>query len=222
MARLGPRAARVAGVHLAHVTTAAPGGGGWSSSGSACWSGARRQTWPIPTGPDSGPRSAYEIAGEAPQPVRDSWWLPYWKPVWGHPRVALGGLMVSGLALCPWCSWPGAPATLAAPVTVQDVSSADPDRSVMVYSSPDDDVTVIWVFNPADGRRPTRSPLHAPGFPARFLQAGQPLLRERRLFRLREVLHQVLQPRLGERSLLELHERERFLVERGRHLLPRG
>jgi hypothetical protein len=39
---------------------------------------------------------------------------------------------------------------LAAPVVVQDVSSADPDRSVMVYSSPDDDVTVIWVFNPGE------------------------------------------------------------------------
>ena len=35
-------------------------------------------------------------------------------------------------------------------MTVQEVSSADPDRSVMVYSSPDDDVTVIWVFNPAE------------------------------------------------------------------------
>ena len=30
------------------------------------------------------------------------------------------------------------------------VSTADPDRSVMVYSNPDDDVTVIWVFNPME------------------------------------------------------------------------
>jgi len=89
------------------------------------------------------------IASEAPRPVRESWWLPYWKPVWGHPRVALGSLMVSGLAL-GLMLWPGAPVTLAAPVVVQEVSSADPDRSVMVYSSPDDDVTVIWVFNPAE------------------------------------------------------------------------
>jgi hypothetical protein len=89
------------------------------------------------------------IAREAPRPVRESWWLPYWKPVWGHPRVALGSLMVSSLALA-LVFWPGAPVTLAAPVVVQEVSSADPDRSVMVYSSPDDDVTVIWVFNPAE------------------------------------------------------------------------
>jgi hypothetical protein len=95
------------------------------------------------------PAVRVRIASEAPRPVRESWWLPYWKPVWGHPRVALGSLMVSSLALGVML-WPGAPVTLAAPVTVQEVSSADPDRSVMVYSSPDDDVTVIWVFNPAE------------------------------------------------------------------------
>jgi len=95
------------------------------------------------------PAVRVRIASEAPRPVRESWWLPYWKPVWGHPRVALGSLMVSSLAL-GLMLWPGAPVTLAAPVTVQEVSSADPDRSVMVYSSPDDGVTVIWVFNPAE------------------------------------------------------------------------
>jgi hypothetical protein len=95
------------------------------------------------------PAVRVRIASEAPRPVRESWWLPYWKPVWGHPRVALGSLMVPSLALGVML-WPGAPVTLAAPVTVQEVSSADPDRSVMVYSSPDDDVTVIWVFNPAE------------------------------------------------------------------------
>lgn len=93
------------------------------------------------------------IAQEAPAPVRDAWWLPFWKPVWGHPRVALGGLAVSGLA-ASLAFWPGlpvsAPQAIAAPVVVQDVSTADPDRSVMVYSSPDDDVTVIWVFNPGE------------------------------------------------------------------------
>jgi anti-sigma factor RsiW len=91
------------------------------------------------------------IAGETPPPVRESWWLPFWKPVWGHPRVALGSLAVSTLAaaLVLWPS-PQASRAVAAPVQVQDVSTADPDRSVMVYSSPDDDVTVIWVFNPAE------------------------------------------------------------------------
>ena len=97
------------------------------------------------------PAVRLRIASEAPRPVRDAWWLPLWKPVWGHPRVAFGSLMASGLAAA-LTLWPGAPVpvTLAAPVVVQDVSTADPDRSVMVYSNPDDDVTVIWVFNPAD------------------------------------------------------------------------
>jgi anti-sigma factor RsiW len=91
------------------------------------------------------------IARETPKPVRESWWLPFWKPVWGHPRVALGSVVVSTLAavLVLWPS-PQATKAVAASVQVQDVSTADPDRSMMVYSSPDDDVTVIWVFNPAE------------------------------------------------------------------------
>ena len=95
------------------------------------------------------PAVRVRLARDAPRPVRESWWLPAWKPVWGHPRVAFGSLMVSSLAL-GLVLWPSAPVTLAAPVVVQEVSSADPDRSVMVYSSPDDDVTVIWVFNPGE------------------------------------------------------------------------
>lgn len=93
------------------------------------------------------------IANEAPRPVREPWWLPFWKPVWGHPRVALGGVVVSSLA-ASLVLWSGpqvtVPRALAAPVMVQDVSTADPDRSVMVYSNPDEDVTVIWVFNPGE------------------------------------------------------------------------
>lgn len=99
------------------------------------------------------PAVRLRIAAEAPQPVQDSWWLPFWKPVWGHPRVALGGFVVSSLAAV-LVLWPSPQATMskavAAPIEVQDVSTADPDRSVMVYSNPDDDVTVIWVFNPGD------------------------------------------------------------------------
>jgi len=107
-----------------------------------------------PAGPDwSGfwPSVRTRIARETPQPVRESWWLPFWKPVRGHPRVALGSVAVSTLAAA-LVLWPSPQATkaVAAPVQVQDVSTADPNRSVMVYSSPDDDVTVIWVFNPAE------------------------------------------------------------------------
>jgi anti-sigma factor RsiW len=144
---LGPRAGRAVTSHAAHcprcgsevaqltrlrllVRSAAP------DVADPEWAGF----WPAVRG---------RIASEVPRRVHESWWLPVWKPVWGHPRVALGSLMVSSLAL-GLVLWPSAPVTLAAPVVVQDVSSADPDRSVMVYSSPDDDVTVIWVFNPGE------------------------------------------------------------------------
>jgi anti-sigma factor RsiW len=98
------------------------------------------------------PAVRVRIAAEHPAPARDPWWLPYWKPLWGHPRVALGGLVVSSLAVA-LVLWPSAETTkaaMAAPVQVQDVSTTDPNRSVMVYSNPDDDVTVIWVFNPIE------------------------------------------------------------------------
>jgi hypothetical protein len=99
------------------------------------------------------PAVRLRIAQEAPRPVRDAWWLPYWKPVWGHPRVALSGLVISTLAIA-LVFWPSVHApvsrAVASPVQVQDVSTADPNRSVMVFSNPDDDVTVIWVFNASE------------------------------------------------------------------------
>ena len=98
------------------------------------------------------PAVRMRIATEAPRPISEPWWLPLWKPVWGHPRVALGGLLVSSLVLA-LVIWPSTnvptPAAMA-PVVVQDVSTTDPGRGVMVYSSPEDDVTVIWVFNPTE------------------------------------------------------------------------
>lgn len=93
------------------------------------------------------------IVQEVPRPVRDAWWLPYWKPVWGHPRMALSGIVVSTLAVA-LVMWPSVHAPMSRPATaaveVQDVSTPDPERSVMVFSNPDDDVTVIWVFNPTE------------------------------------------------------------------------
>jgi anti-sigma factor RsiW len=91
---------------------------------------------------------------DAPRPMRDPWWLPFWKPFWGHPRLAMGGVMVAVLAalfsLWPVPDRPGqVPAAWAGPVLVQDVGTPDPERTVMVYSTPDEALTVIWLF-PAD------------------------------------------------------------------------
>ena len=98
------------------------------------------------------------IVRERTRPIKDPWWIPLWSPVWGHPRLALGGVMAAGLALT-LALWPVAdkPSALAwaGPVVVQDVSTPDPNQSVMVYSTPestpDQALTVIWLFNSAPG-----------------------------------------------------------------------
>ncbi len=41
------------------------------------------------------------------------------------------------------------PLAWAGPVMVQDVGTSDPERTVMVYSTPDQALTVIWLF-PSD------------------------------------------------------------------------
>ncbi len=46
--------------------------------------------------------------------------------------------------------WPTDDAAFASPVSVQDVSADDPERSVMVYSSRTHGVTVIWVFGSSE------------------------------------------------------------------------
>jgi len=85
------------------------------------------------------------IMSEEPRPVRDSWWVPFWKPFWGHPRLAFGGAVLAVLVTA-FTFWPTDDAAFASPVSVQDVSADDPERSVMVYSSRVHGVTVIWVF----------------------------------------------------------------------------
>lgn len=109
---------------------------------------------PEPGEPDwSGfwPAVRIRIVGEAPRPVREPWWLPLWRPFWAYPRLALAGTLAAGLVVA-LVLWPAGearvPVAWAEPVLVQDVGTVDPDSSVMVYSSPEHDLTVIWVFNP--------------------------------------------------------------------------
>jgi hypothetical protein len=96
---------------------------------------------------------------EAARPIREAWWRPLWKPVWGHPRMAMAtsGTLAVLLAVSLWPAGEGeVQIAEAAPVVVQDVDTPDPNGSVMVYSAPDRGpergVTVIWVFASADGR----------------------------------------------------------------------
>lgn len=89
------------------------------------------------------------IMNEEPRPVRESWWFPVWKPVWGHPRLAFGAVLLA-LLVTAFTFWPVDDAAFASPVRVQDVSADDPARSVMVYSSRAHGVTVIWLFGSSD------------------------------------------------------------------------
>lgn len=112
-----------------------------------------RQAASVPDAPDwSGfwPPVRARIVSEVPRPVHESWWVPFWKPVWGHPRLAFGAALLSVLVIA-FSFWPADDAAFASQVNVQDVSADDPARSVMVYSSRDTvrdpGVTVIWVFS---------------------------------------------------------------------------
>lgn len=93
------------------------------------------------------------IMSEEPRPVRESWWVPFWKPVWGHPRLAFGAVLLAVLVTA-FTFWPAEEAAFASPVRVQEVSADDPERSVMVYSSRTHGVTVIWVFGSLDAYDP--------------------------------------------------------------------
>jgi len=113
-----------------------------------------RSAVPDPAAPDwegFWPAIRSRIVSEEPRPLRDPWWLPIWKPFWGHPRLAMGSVMAVVLAgvLLLW-PLPGregqVPLAWAGPVQVQDVGTSDPDGTVMVYSTADQALTVIWLF----------------------------------------------------------------------------
>src|SRR5437016_612053 len=100
---------------------------------------------------------------------------PRWRRVWrdapARPRLAFGSALavaaLAGLAvLAPWqrleqhppvttsipsggAVLPGGDPSAGTPpsyAVVQSVETADPQSSVMVYTNPDSDVTVVWVF----------------------------------------------------------------------------
>ena len=115
---------------LRRLVTAAAAGPAGPPDWSGFWAGIRNQ-----------------IATQTAKPIREPWWLPWWKPVWGHPRLATSGVLAGALAVV-FAFWPVANQLTGSsfPVVVQDVATGDPRDTVMVYSSKDSDVTVIWMF----------------------------------------------------------------------------
>lgn len=110
-------------------------------------------------------RARIATAAAPPEPA---WWRT-WEGVRSRPRLGLGSaLAAAALAVlavvAPWQRAPqGPPASSPIPVergpegagiqpgildhvVVQSIETDDPDIPVMVYASPESNVTVLWVF----------------------------------------------------------------------------
>jgi anti-sigma factor RsiW len=104
----------------------------------------------------------------APEPAAAPAWERVWGAVKARPRLALAPALAAGAlavltVVAPWQPR-GAhePLTPPAPtgssetahlqsaaldqVVIQSIETEDPDAPVMVYASPESDVTVLWVF----------------------------------------------------------------------------
>jgi anti-sigma factor RsiW len=77
-----------------------------------------------------------------PVPAKRPWWHLARRPSW-----ALGGALTAALLLSigVWQWTPGSRLTDAG-VLVTSASTDDPRGTVMVYSNPEQDVAVVWVF----------------------------------------------------------------------------
>jgi anti-sigma factor RsiW len=83
---------------------------------------------------------------DAQQPERrrpHSWtWL---RPRWAYGGGALAAALLITLGV--WEFMPGAGVGPEPPLIVRSANSDYPDATVMVYSNPDQDLTVVWVFD---------------------------------------------------------------------------
>ena len=76
-----------------------------------------------------------------PVPVSRRWWQQDWRPRW-----ALGGALAAMvMATGVWLMAPGARPSEAG-VVVTSASTEAPGGTVMVYSTKEQDVAVVWVF----------------------------------------------------------------------------
>jgi anti-sigma factor RsiW len=76
-----------------------------------------------------------------PVPARRPWWR-------GVPQWALGGALAAALlvSIGVWRLTPTVPSPSEAGVLVTSARTEDPRGTVMVYSTPEQDVAVVWVF----------------------------------------------------------------------------
>ena len=88
------------------------------------------------------------ILAERPAPRREAWWGGLWRQVAGYPRLALGGAL-AGLVLLALTLWPSEPPQAPIPkpgVVLSAVETAQADGHLMVFTNPEDEMTVIWLF----------------------------------------------------------------------------
>ena len=71
--------------------------------------------------------------------------------MWRAPRWAYGGALAAALLLSV-SVWQFTPSTLSpdSPVIVRSADTGDPQATVMVYSTVDRDLTVVWVVGLED------------------------------------------------------------------------
>ena len=83
-----------------------------------------------------------------PVPVAARWWQQAWRPRWALGGALAAALMLSigVLAVLTPASGPRRPAWSS-----PRPAPSDPRGTVMVYSTPEQDVAVVWVFGLDDG-----------------------------------------------------------------------
>ena len=106
------------------------------------------------------------ILAERPSPWREAWRIGFWRQISGHRRLAMGGAL-AGLLLLAAALWPRGPQEtpiLPPAVVVNALETAQPEGNLMVFTSPEDEMTVIWVFG-----------LDQPGEQSRLRPVGFPI-----------------------------------------------
>lgn len=79
------------------------------------------------------------------------WIVRWWPPLLAQPRLAMGSVVLAlalvGIGTWQGIQWMGSLAAITPQgVVVRSVESADPNSTVMVFSHPDQELTVVWVF----------------------------------------------------------------------------